>query len=170
MKIKKFMAMMIAAVAMCVSFASCGDDDDDDDNKKDEKKVVSAAESLAGDYTGVMTMTVMDTSEDTLTYEIKKIDDTHVSLTIPAYGSGAMALPAITLNDIPVSVSSVEGVDIISASVSEISGSIVVNEQEKAYKFSDVVIKGTGKKVSIAYSLQYGKMPWPMVVSFTGDK
>ena len=170
MKIKKFMAMMIAAVALCVSFASCGDDDDEDDNKKEEKKVVSAAESLAGDYTGVMTMTVMDTSEDTLTYEIKKIDDTHVSLTIPAYGSGAMALPAITLNDIPVSVSSVEGVDIISASVSEISGSIVVNEQEKAYKFSDVVIKGTGKKVSIAYSLQYGKMPMAMVVSFTGDK
>lgn len=171
MKIKKFMAMMIAAVALCVSFASCGDDDDDDDNKKDEKKVVSAAESLAGDYTGVMTMTVMDTSDDTLTYEIKKIDDTHVSVTTPAYYvSAAMALPAITLNDIPVSVSSVDGVDIISASVSEISGSIVVNEQEKAYKFSDVVIKGTGKKVSIAYSLKYGKMPMAMVVSFTGDK
>ncbi len=168
MKIKKFMAMMIAAVALCVSFASCGDDDD---NKKDEKKVVSAAESLAGDYTGVMTLTVMGSaSDDTVTYEIKKIDDTHVSLTTPAYGSGAMALPAITLNDIPVSVSSVGGVDIISASVSEISGSIVVNEQEKAYKFSDVVIKGTGKKVSIAYSLQYGKMPMSMVVSFTGDK
>lgn len=171
MKIKKFMAMMIAAVAMCVSFASCGDDDDDDDNKKDEKKVISAAESLAGDYTGVMTLTVMGSaSDDTLTYEIKKIDDTHVSLTTPAYGSGAMALPAITLNDIPVSVSSVDGVDIISASVSEVAGSIVVSEQEKAYKFSDVVIKGTGKKVSIAYSLQYGKMPMAMVVSFTGDK
>lgn len=167
MKIKKFMAMMIAAVALCVSFASCGDDDDDDDNKV----VTPAAQTLAGNYTGVLTLSVMGSeSNDTVSYEIKKIDDTHVSMTTPAYGSGAMALPAITLNDIPVSVSSVEGVDIISASVSEISGSIVVNEQEKAYKFSDVVIKGTGKKVSIAYSLQYGKMPMAMVVSFTGDK
>ena len=46
----------------------------------------------------------------------------------------------------------------------------VFNEYGIACRESDVVIKGTGKKVSIAYSLQYGKMPMAMVVSFTGDK
>lgn len=167
MKIKKFMAMMIAAVALCVSFASCGDDGDDDDNKV----VTPAAQTLAGEYTGVLTLSVMGSeSKDTVTYEIKKIDDTHVSITTPAYGSGAMALPSITLDNISVSTTASSGVEVISASVSEVSGSIEVNGEEKAYKFSDVVIANTGNKVSVAYSLQYGKMPMAMVFSFTGEK
>lgn len=175
MKIKKFLAMMIAAGALSVGFASCGDDDDDDDNDDNGQTSTitkkSLAESLAGDYTGEYSLTVStSTSTDTVTYSIKKIDDTHVSLTTPSAGSGAMALPSITINNIPVSTSSVSGTEVISASLAEVSGTIVVNDAEKSYKFSDLVIVSTGNKVSIAYSLQYGKMPMAMVCSFKGEK
>ncbi len=160
--------MMIAAVALCLGFASC-DDDDDDDAPAPAK--VSLATSLAGDYTGEYSLTVSTSaSTDTVTYSIKMIDDTHVSLTTPSAGSGAMALPSITIDNIPVSSSSVSGKEVISASVASVSGSIVVNDVEKAYTFTDLVIANTGNKVSIAYSLQYGKMPMAMVCSFVGEK
>lgn len=169
MKIKKFMAMMIAAATLCAGMSSCGDDDDDDDQPANTTQ--SLAKSLAGDYTGVYSLTVStSTSTDTVAYSIKMIDDTHVSLTTPSAGSGAMALPSITIDNIPVSSSTVSGAEVISASLSEVSGTIVVNGAEKSYKFSDLVIAGTGNKVSIAYSLQYGKMPMAMVCAFTGEK
>ena len=162
MKIKKIMAMMIAAVAVCVGFASCGDDDEE---------TVAVAQTLAGIYTGELSTTVMGSeSKDKATYEIKMIDDTHVSITTPAAGSGAMALPSITVNNIPVTTSVVNGSEVVSASIDKVSGTVTVNGAEKAYTFSDVVIVNSGSKVSITYSLQYGKMPVAMVSSFTGNK
>lgn len=162
MKIKKFMAMMIAAVAVCVSFASCGDDDEE---------IVPAAQILAGKYAGELSTTVMGSeSKSDATYELKNTDDTHVSMTIPAAGSGAMAMPSITIDKIPVSTSTVNGSEVVSASIDKVSGSITVNGAEKSYTFSDVVIVNSGNKVSIAYSLQYGKMPVAMICSFTGNK
>lgn len=164
MKIRKFMAMMIAAVAVCVGFASCGDDDDDE-------IVIPAAQTIAGNYTGEVTITVMGSdSKSNGTYEIKKIDETHVSMTTPALGEGAMAMPAITVNSIPVTTSTISGAEVISATMAEAKGTITVNGAEKAYTFSNIVIKNSGKKISIVYSLQYGKMPMTMDYSFTGEK
>ena len=162
MKIRKFMAMMIAAIAVCVGFASCGDDDE---------IVIPTADTIAGNYTGEVTITVMRSdSKSNGTYEIKKIDDTHVSMTTPASGEGAMAMPAITVNNIPVTSSTVSGAEVVSASMAESKGTITVNDVEKAYTFSNIVIKNSGKKISIVYSLQYGKMPMTMEFSFTGEK
>ena len=164
MKIRKFMAMMIAAIAVCVGFASCGDDDDDE-------SVIPTADTSAGKYTGEVTITVMGSdSKSNGTYEIKKIDDTHVSMTTPASGEGAMAMPALTVNNIPVTTSTVSGAEVVSASMAESKGTITVNDVEKAYTFSNIVIKNSGKKISIVYSLQYGKMPMTMEFSFTGEK
>lgn len=163
MKIRKFMAMMIAAVTLCAGFTSCGDDD--------EEEIVPAAQSLAGKYTGVVTTTVMGSeSKDTVEYQITKTDDSHVSFTTPAAGSGAMALPSITVNNIPVSTSTASGTEVVSATIDKTSGTLTVNGAEKSYTFNDIVIVGSGKKISIAYSLQYGKMPVAMVTSFTGEK
>lgn len=163
MKIKKIMAMMIAAVVVCVGFTSCGNDDDND--------VFPAAKTIEGSYSGEVTFSVMGSdSKDSGTYEIKAVDDTHISMTTSSSGSGAMALPSITVDNIPVSVSNTSGTEVVSASIPEVSGTITVNGEEKAYTFSDVVIVNTGKKISIAYSLQYGKMPMAIVTSFTGEK
>lgn len=162
MKIRKIMAMMIAAVAVCVGFVSCGDDDEE---------TIAVAQTLAGSYSGELSTTVMGSeSKDNATYEIKKIDDTHVSMTTPAAGSGMMALPSITLDNIPVTTSNKNGSEVVSASIDKVSGSITVNGAEKSYTFSDVVIVNSGNKVSIAYSLQYGKMPVAMICSFVGNK
>lgn len=156
------MAMMIAAVVVCVGFESCGDDDDE---------TIAVAQTLAGSYSGELSTTVMGSeSKDNATYEIKKIDDTHVSMTTPAAGSGMMALPSITLDNIPVTTSNKNGSEVVSASIDKVSGSITVNGAEKSYTFSDVVIVNSGNKVSIAYSLQYGKMPVAMICSFVGNK
>ena len=156
--------------------------------KNNKKNAVKATELLSeerailnGEYglasetyyheNGEVTISVMGSdSKDNATYEIKAVDDTHISMTTPSSGSGAMALPSITVNNIPVSVSNSSGAEVVSASISEVSGTITVNGAEKAYTFSDVVIVNTGKKISIAYSLQYGKMPMAIVTSFTGEK
>jgi len=164
MKIRKFMAMMIAAVSVCVGFTSCGDDDEDDN-------IIPAAQTIEGNYTGEVVITVMGSdSKSNGTYEIKKIDETHVSMTTPALGEGAMAMPAITINSIPVTTSTISGAEVISATMAEAKGTITVNGAEKAYTFSNIVIKNSGKKISIVYSLQYGKMPMTMDYSFTGEK
>lgn len=163
MKIRKFLAMMIATVALCASFTSCGDDDDE--------KTVPAAESLAGTYTGTLSISVMGTeSTDTVSYVITKEDDTHVKMTIPAAGSGMMSLPSITVDNIPVTTSTVNGAEVVSASVSTVSGTINVNGTDKSYTFNDIVIVGQNKTAAINYSLQYGKMPAAMVCAFKGTK
>lgn len=163
MKVKSFLAMMMAACAMVMSVASCDDDDDD--------KSVDAADLVAGSYTGTLTTTVMGSvSTDTVTYVVEKIDDTSVKINTPAAGSGAMALPSLSVNNLMLTETSSNGVKVYTAKTSSVSGSIVVNEQEKSYTFNDVAIAADGKTITISYSLQYGKMPVAMVTSFKGNK
>lgn len=163
MTLKKIAFMMFAATAVCLGFTSCGDDDDN--------STASNAETLAGTYSGDLTITVMgSTSESEGDYVVTKVDDSHVSLTTPAAGSGAMALPALTVENIPVESVTVEGVTAYKASISEYSGTITVDGAEKAYTFKNLAIVKTGDNVAIAYSLQYGKMPMAMACTFTNKK
>ena len=69
-----------------------------------------------------------------------------------------------------ITTSTISGAEVISATMAEAKGTITVNGAEKAYTFSNIVIKNSGKKISIVYSLQYGKMPMTMDYSFTGEK
>lgn len=165
MKIKSFLAMMIASAALAVGLTACSDDDDDDDN-------VPAATSLSGTYSGDLSITVMG-SETTseASYIINKVDDNTVSLVLPASTySSSMSMPSLTVDNIPVTKTTVAGVETITGSVESVSGTITVNEEEKSYSFSDLAIVGNGTEVSIVYTLQYGRMPMPMVCTFSGKK
>ena len=51
MKFKRFMTMMVAAVAIVVGFSSCSSDDDEDE--------MAVAEQVAGSYTGQEIISVM---------------------------------------------------------------------------------------------------------------
>lgn len=160
MKIKNFLAMMVAASVMVMSAASC--DDGDDDSAAD----VNVATAMAGTYSGEYVLTVMGSGDTTqVEMVLNKVDDNTIQLVTPAAGSGAMSLPSLSC-DLKAT-----GADkIYTASAESVSGSIQVNGAEKAYTFSNVAVVVSGKTAAITYSLQYGKMPMAMVVTFKGEK
>lgn len=161
MRLKSFLATILAAVSLVFN-VSCSDDDE---------KSVPAAEAMTGSYEGTYTLTVMGSGSDSpATFVISKVDDATISLTTPEAGEGAMALPSLTIDKLPVSESKVGDVAVYTAKASSVSGTVKVNDADKNYTFTDVVVALNGDKIAINYSLQYGKMPMAMVVAFTGNK
>lgn len=163
MKSKKFLAMMIAAATMTMSVSSCGDDDDDDNTPA---STISVAEAMAGSYNGDYVLSVMGSGDTTqVVMTINKVDDNTIQLVTPSAGSGAMALPSLTC-DLKATAAS----GVYSASAETVSGSVMVNDVEKAYSFNNVAVVVSANTAAITYSLQYGKMPMAMLVSFKGEK
>ena len=87
-KFKTMMAMMLALVSMCVAFSSCSSDDDDNNGAGSS----ATAEQVVGTYVGE-TMSIalagqgdMDPLENA-TFKLEKVDDSHVNITLPAFGS-----------------------------------------------------------------------------------
>ena len=76
MKIKKFMTLMVAAVAIVLGVCSCGNDDDEPE--------VAVAAQVIGSYTGQEIITVMgdESSNGTATYEFSKSSDTSIDMTV----------------------------------------------------------------------------------------
>lgn len=158
-KFKTMMAMMLALVSMCVAFSSCSSDDD--------PVAVSAAKEIAGTYTGSLDMTVMGTAStyDNLTMKIEAVDDATVKVTLPACGEGMMALPALEVPAVKASGSN----GAYAFSQENYAGTITVNSAEKKYT---VTLHGTlkDKTLTVNYSVQYGKMPMPMIGKFVCTK
>ena len=77
MKMKSFMAMMVAAVALVACVCACGSDDDEPE--------APLAQQVAGLYTGEEVMTVMgEDTPSTKTYAIAKSSDTSIDMTMRA--------------------------------------------------------------------------------------
>lgn len=154
-KFKTMMAMMLALVSMCVAFSSCSSDDD--------PVAVAATKEIAGTYTGSLDMTVMGTAStyDNLTMKIEAVDDATVKVTLPACGEGMMALPALEVPAVKASGSN----GAYAFSQENYAGTITVNGAEKKYT---VTLHGTlkDKTLTVNYSVQYGKMPMPMIGKF----
>ena len=157
-KFKTMMAMMLALVSMCVAFSSCSSDDD---------KTVAAAKEIAGSYTGSLDMTVMGeaSTHNNLTMKIEAVDDATVKVTLPACGEGMMALPALEVPAVKVSGSN----GAYAFSQESYAGTVTVNGAEKKYT---VTLEGTFKDntLTVKYSVQYGKMPMPMIGKFVCKK
>lgn len=158
-KFKTMMAMMLALVSMCVAFSSCSSDDD--------PVAVAASKEIAGTYTGSLDMTVMGTAStyDNLTMKIEAVDDATVKVTLPACGEGMMALPALEVPAVKASGSN----GAYAFSQENYAGTITVNGAEKKYT---VTLHGTlkDKTLTVNYSVQYGKMPMPMIGKFVYTK
>ena len=146
-----FAAMMVAMLTMCVAFTSCSNDDDD---------TVAAAKEIVGSYTGNLAMTVMGqaSSHDNITMKIEAVDNATVKVTLPAFGEGMMALPALEVPAVKVSGSN----GAYAFSQENYAGTVTVNGAEKKYT---VTLQGTLKDntLTVSYSVQYGKMPMPMI-------
>ena len=158
-KFKTMMAMMLALVSMCVAFSSCCSDD--------EPVAVTAPKEIAGTYTGSLDMTVMGEAStyDNLTMKIEAVDDATVKVTLPACGEGMMALPALEIPAVKVSGSN----GAYAFSQESYAGTITVNGAEKNYT---VTLQGTlrDNTLTVNYSVQYGKMPMPMIAKFVCTK
>ena len=146
-----FAAMMVAMLTMCVAFTSCSNDDDD---------TVAAAKEIVGSYTGNLAMTVMGqaSSHDNITMKIEAVDNATVKVTLPAFGEGMMALPALEVPAVKVSGSN----GAYAFSQENYAGTVTVDGAEKKYT---VTLQGTLKDntLTVSYSVQYGKMPMPMI-------
>lgn len=153
-KFKTMMAMMLALASMCVVFSSCSSDDDE---------TVAAAKEIAGSYTSSLDMTVMgETSTyDHVTMKIEAVDDATVKVTLPACGEGMMALPALVVPAVKVSGSN----GAYAFAQENYAGTVTVKGAEKNYT---VTLQGTlkDKTLTVNYSIQYGKMPMPMIAKF----
>ncbi len=157
-KFKTMLAMMLALVSMCVAFTSCGDDDDD--------VQTPAAKEVAGTYVSNLDMTVMGEAStyENATVKIEVVDETTVKITLPACGEGMMALPALEVPAVKVT-----GSNGAYALAQDYTGTVTVNGADKNYT---VKLAGTFKdnKLTLNYSLQYGKMPAAMIGTFEATK
>lgn len=153
-----FAAMMVAMLTFCVVFTSCSSDDDD---------TVAAAKEIVGSYTGNLAMTVMGqaSSHDNITMKIEAVDNATVKVALPAFGEGMMALPVLEVPAVKVSGSN----GAYAFSQENYAGTVTVDGAEKKYT---VTLQGTlkDKTLTVNYSVQYGKMPMPMIGKFVCTK
>ena len=162
MKFKRFMTMMVAAVAIVVGFSSCSSDDDEDE--------MAVAEQVAGSYTGQEIISVMgEVSSDVVTnYEFTKATDTTIDMLIPASGeSGMMMIPALPVKGLTLTKN---GNTITGRAVSYAGTVTNASGAEKAYTITNVAVVFHDKNVAVTFSLKYGSMPMLMETTFTGIK
>ena len=158
MKIKSLTLALIASLATVLGTSSCSSDDEPE---------APVAAQVAGSYTGneVIMVDNEESSNETKTYEITKVSDTSVDMTVPEWGMGMMTIPSFVVKNIPLAKSG----NTITGKLASYSGTVKnAKGEEKAYVVSNVALIFGDKTVAGTYSLKYGNMPFIMTTSFTG--
>ena len=158
MKIKSLTIALIASLATVLGTSSCSSDDEPE---------APVATQVAGSYTGneVIMVDNDESSNETKTYEITKVSDTSVDMTVPEWGMGMMTIPSFVVKNIPLAKSG----NTITGKLASYSGTVKnAKGEEKAYVVSNVALIFNDKTVVATYSLKYGNMPFLMTTTFTG--
>ena len=158
MKIKSLTIALIASLATVLGTSSCSSDDEPE---------APIAAQVAGSYTGneVIMVDNEESSNETKTYEITKVSDTSVDMTVPEWGMGMMTIPSFVVKNIPLAKSG----NTITGKLASYSGTVKnAKGEEKAYVVSNVALIFNDKTVVATYSLKYGNMPFIMTTTFTG--
>ena len=156
MKIKSFMMMTMAAVALVFGVSSCGSDDDVPE--------APVATQVAGSYTGTEVLTVSgEADESTETFVFTKATDVSVDVTLPEYGEGMMTIPALPVKGIMLTKSG----NTISGKLDKYEGT---TEAGKAYTISDIVVLFSDKTVVMTFKMKYGNMPFDFDGQFMGNR
>lgn len=158
MKIKSLTIALIASLATVLGTSSCSSDDEPE---------APVAAQVAGSYTGneVIMVDNEESSNETKTYEITKVSDTSVDMTVPEWGMGMMTIPSFVVKNIPLAKSG----NTITGKLASYSGTVKnAMGEEKAYVVSNVALIFNDKTVVATYSLKYGNMPFIMTTTFTG--
>ena len=161
MKIKSLTIALIASLATVLGTSSCSSDDDEPE--------APVATQVAGSYTGneVIMVDNEESSNETKTYEITKVSDTSVDMTVPEWGMGMMTIPSFVVKNIPLAKDG----NTIKGKLASYSGTVKnAKGEEKAYVVSNVALMFSDKKVVGTYSLKYGNMPFLMTTTFTGTR
>ena len=157
MKIKSFMAIMVAAVTLVLGMNSCSSDSGDESE-------AAVANLVAGTYMGTEVLTVMgEVDESTETLIFAKASDTSVEVTLPKYGEGMMTIPALSVKGIMLTKIG----DTISGKLDKYEGT---TDNGKTYVISDIVVLFNDKNVVMTFKMKYGSMPFDFVGRFTGTK
>ena len=158
MRIKSLTIALIASLATVLGTSSCSSDDEPE---------APVATQVAGSYTGneVIMVDNEESSNETKTYEITKVSDTSVDMTVPEWGMGMMTIPSFVVKNIPLAKSG----NTITGKLASYSGTVKnAKGEEKAYVVSNVALIFNDKTVVATYSLKYGNMPFLMTTTFTG--
>ena len=158
MRIKSLTIALIASLATVLGTSSCSSDDEPE---------APVATQVAGSYTGneVIMVDNEESSNETKTYEITKVSDTSVDMTVPEWGMGMMTIPSFVVKNIPLAKDG----NTIKGKLASYSGTVKnAKGEEKAYVVSNVALIFGDKTVAGTYSLKYGNMPFIMTTSFTG--
>ena len=158
MRIKSLTIALIASLATVLGTSSCSSDDEPE---------APVAAQVAGSYTGneVIMVDNEESSNETKTYEITKVSDTSVDMTVPEWGMGMMTIPSFVVKNIPLAKDG----NTIKGKLASYSGTVKnAKGEEKAYVVSNVALMFSDKKVVGTYSLKYGNMPFLMTTTFTG--
>lgn len=158
MRIKSLTIALITSLATVLGTSSCSSDDEPE---------APVAAQVAGSYTGneVIMVDNEESSNETKTYEITKVSDTSVDMTVPEWGMGMMTIPSFVVKNIPLAKSG----NTITGKLASYSGTVKnAKGEEKAYVVSNVALIFGDKTVVATYSLKYGNMPFIMTTSFTG--
>ena len=158
MKIKSLTIALIASLATVLGTSSCSSDDEPE---------APVAAQVASSYTGneVIMVDNEESSNETKTYEITKVSDTSVDMTVPEWGMGMMTIPSFVVKNIPLAKSG----NTITGKLASYSGTVKnAKGEEKAYVVSNVALIFNDKTVVATYSLKYGNMPFLMTTTFTG--
>ena len=157
---KKFLTMMMAAMAFVVSVSSCGSDD--------EVSESPVANQVVGSYTGTEVLTVMgEADESTETFEFTKASDVSVYVTLPKYGEGMMTVPALPVKGIVLTKSG----NTIIGKLAQYEGTVKSSDgSEKAYTVNDVTVIFSDKTVVATFTQKYGNMPFAFEGQFTGTR
>ena len=150
MKIKSLTIALIASLATVLGTSSCSSDDEPE---------APVAAQVAGSYTGneVIMVDNEESSNETKTYEITKVSDTSVDMTVPEWGMGMMTIPSFVVKNIPLAKSG----NTITGKLASYSGTVKnAKGEEKAYVVSNVALIFNDKTVVATYSLKYGNMPF----------
>ena len=143
MKIKHFMMMTMAAVALVFGVSSCGGDDDVPE--------APVAAQVAGSY------------KSTETFVFTKATDVSVDVTLPEYGEGMMTIPALPVKGIMLTKSG----NTILGKLDKYEGT---TEAGKAYTISNIVVSFSDKTVVMTFEMKYGSMPFGFDGQFTGNR
>ena len=156
MKIKSFMMMTMAAVALVFGVSSCGGDDDVPE--------APVATQVAGSYTGTEILTVSgEADESTETFVFTKATDVSVDVTLPEYGEGMMTIPALPVKGVMLTKSG----NTISGKLDKYEGT---TEAGKAYTISNIVVLFSDNTVVMTFKMKYGNMPFDFDGQFTGNR
>lgn len=155
MKTTKLLSAMLAVAFSLFSLASCGSDDEPE---------TPAARSIAGEYHGNMTCSVLgeESTFENMTFTVTAVDDVTATISISSFGNPPMQVPGIVVSNVKVNGS--DGNYTLDST--EFSGDL---PNGKTYSGT---LQGSfaANTLSVQFNLQYGAMPMPMICSFSAPK